>query len=160
MFHYDKNISFFSVPESNDNSQCQNRFPNLLKDDFSDDVFAIDTSTYHYDGVFATFNIRYPFLCRLSNNAVQLEIRDTSNSSLSMSYQVICCNSSYQQDCCFVNLTSSDVISTNNKILELRLNDSMKCENRSKQPFAISFESKLLSLLNIRNSNPLNEMSV
>ena len=135
-------LHIFSVLGSKANDQCDVHHQILLKEDFSDYVFAIDTNTYHYDGAFATFNIKYPLSCRQSNHAVQLEVQDTSNSSLTLNYQVICCNnSSNQKDCCFVNLTSSDVISTINEILELRLNDSLKCENESE--YAISFESKL-----------------
>ena len=53
---------------------------------------------------------------------------------------MICCNSSNQEDCCFVNLTSSGVISTNNQKLELWLNDSNRCNYKS--GYTISFESK------------------
>ena len=77
--------------------------------------FEIDIQTVIINVTYTIFEVFYPDICRNISSIFFLELNEISNSSLNRRISLTCCEAM---------INSTQILSNDNRILQLRLNDS------------------------------------
>ena len=110
------NHLYLSDPASNGSNFCDDELLAIQ----SPELFEVNTETLLNKGEYSTFEIHYPSICNNNYSAPILQIVNTTFSSTNVPLS-----------CCDANITSSEILSNENYVLHLHLNDS-RCETQSR----------------------------